>query len=220
MALVAKLYQILFQSYGPQGWWPIKGRYHPGDYAIPRTDSERFEICIGAILTQNTSWKNVERALHELRKRKWLAPIKIMALSHGQLAAAIRPAGYFNQKAKKLKIFAEHYLQWKGKAPDRSELLGIWGIGKETVDSMLLYAYKKPVFVIDAYTIRIITRMGLLPHHALYDAAQHLFMHNLAEDHKLYNEYHALLVEHAKRHCAKVPDCANCPTAGFCHSRV
>ena len=245
--------------YGPQGWWPIVNdktlicEYHPNDYSYPRTDAERFEICIGAILTQNTgwypnvvraiqqlklgrpftkeelelieaaeihkgiirekprkqttghiltqntSWPQVEKALLNLRKLKALTPMKIKKLNLEKLKQAIKPAGYFNQKAKKLKIFAEFYINLKGKTPTREELLNVWGIGPETADSILLYAFKVPTFVVDAYTKRIFAKLGLIEKNEQYEKVKKMFEENLPKDFKLYQEYHALIVEHAKR---------------------
>jgi len=207
-----KIYNLFLKAYGPQGWWPlinhkgsnptktgsIKG-YHPGDYSIPRDDFERFEICVGAILTQNTAWPNVEKALMNLDRAKALDAKAIIKIDEDKLKEAIRPAGYFNQKAKKLKIFAEFYLGLKGKTPTREELLSVWGVGKETADSILLYAYHEPVFVVDAYTRRIFSLLGFFEKDADYDEIREMFEKALEKDFRIYQEYHALIVEHAKR---------------------
>jgi endonuclease III related protein len=215
-----RIYCLLLASYGPRGWWPLAGRYHPGRYDYPLNDAQRFEICVGAILTQNTAWKNVELALRDLRRARMLSPKRIIDADEKTIAKLIRPAGYFNQKAQKLKIFAPHFLDWKGRTPTREQLLAIWGVGRETADSMLLYGYHKPIFVVDAYTRRLTGRLGLLPREASYDANQELFMQSLPHNYRLFNEYHALIVEHAKRHCAARPRCEHCPLARFCHSTV
>jgi len=212
MNSIKKLYEKLLKLYDPQGWWPlleckgtnptktgsIKG-YHPNDYSYPRNKKQIFEICIGAILTQNTSWPQVEKALLNLRKLKALTPMKIKKLNLEKLKQAIKPAGYFNQKAKKLKIFAEFYINLKGKTPTREELLNVWGIGPETADSILLYAFKVPTFVVDAYTKRIFAKLGLIEKNEQYEKVKKMFEENLPKDFKLYQEYHALIVEHAKR---------------------
>ena len=198
------LYNRLLRAYGPQGWWPINNHYHPGDNTFPRTEEERFEICIGAILTQNTAWTNVNKALTNLRHAHAINPAKILRLSHEQLTTLIKPAGYYNQKATYLKIFALFFEACKD-TPTRQALLAIKGIGKETADSILLYAYHKPIFIIDAYTKRILEKHGLLLANASYDEAQTLFHKQLEPDTKLFQEYHALLVAHAKRYYQKRP---------------
>ncbi|MFA6048736.1 MAG: endonuclease III domain-containing protein [Candidatus Micrarchaeia archaeon] len=217
-------YEKLYRAYGPQGWWPLLGYkgtnptktgsvkgYHPGDYSIPRSGGERFEICVGAILTQNTSWVQVEKALQNLKKLGALSPGKILQTNRAKLAGAIRPAGYFNQKAKKLKIFSEFYLKLGSRAPSREELLSVWGVGPETADSMLLYAFKVPTFVVDAYTKRILGRMGLVGKNAPYGEVKALFEKNLPPNLEKYQEFHALLVEHAKRRCnSRNPLCGGC----------
>ncbi len=209
-----RAYAALFKAYGPQGWWPLlsfagtnptktgatKG-YHLRDYSIPRNEGEQFEICVGAILTQNTSWVQVEKALLSLKKAKARNPNAILKMPQAQLAEAIKPAGYFNQKAKKLKIFAEFYLFLNGRTPSREELLALWGVGPETADSMLLYAFKVPTFVVDAYTQRILLRMGVVREKASYGEVKALFERQIPANLEVYQEFHALLVEHAKRHC-------------------
>src|SRR3989338_4334575 len=132
-----KIYTHLLKSYGPQGWWPIDGIYHKGNYEIPKTNSQRFEICIGAILTQNTSWLHVEKALTNLKNLNALNPNSLKDFPLSELKSAIKPAGYFNQKAKKLREFTSFYTTLKGRTPTREELLNLWGIGPETADSML-----------------------------------------------------------------------------------
>ncbi|MBN2454665.1 endonuclease III domain-containing protein [Candidatus Woesearchaeota archaeon] len=191
--------------YGPQGWWPVNGKYNKGNYSIPRNSEERFEICCGAILTQNTSWRQAAKAVESLRKLKLLSPKAILAAKEKRIAAAIKPAGYFNQKAKKLRAFAAFCYSLKGK-PTREELLSVWGIGKETADSILLYAYKVPTFVVDAYTKRILLNLKLIKKDASYEEIKEFFEKSVKKDFKIYNEYHALLVEHAKRHYRKKED--------------
>ncbi len=227
---LGKLYETFFRAYGPQGWWPLLGvrgtnptktglvkGYHPGDYSFPRTDAQRFEICVGAILTQNTAWPNVEKALQNLKTLKAIAPKKILELKQAKLAGRIKPAGYFNQKAKKLKIFSKFYLGLGGRAPTREELLSVWGVGPETADSILLYAYKVPTFVVDAYTKRIASRLGLIDEKASYDEVKAFFEKQLPPNLETYQEFHALLVEHAKRHCSsRNPVCEKCLAGKEC----
>jgi len=199
------IYRRLFTRYGPQHWWPAR---------------ELFEVIVGAILTQSAAWTNVEKAIENLRKAGKLSPGALRQLPQAELAGLIYSCGYYNIKARKLKAFA----QWLGEryddnldrlfAPDtgdlRRKLLDIYGIGEETADSILLYAGNKPIFVIDAYTRRIIDRMGLSPRGNSYAAYQALFMANLPADAVLFNEYHALLVRLAKEVCRRLPRCAQC----------
>ena len=166
-----KFYKKLLLLYGRQGWWPLLGvkgenptktgsmrGYHPGDYSYPKNDKQRFEICVGAILAQNTNWVNVEKALLNLQKAGVLDAKKVLQIKKEKLAKLLRPAGYFNQKARKLKEFAQVYAKLGKRAPTREELLKIWGVGPETADSILLYAYKLPFFVVDAYTRRVFAK--------------------------------------------------------------
>lgn len=225
------LYRKLLSTYGPQGWWPLTAvsasgggsqptktgslqGYHPGDYSYPHTDSERFEICVSAVLTQNTAWPNVEKALLRLISTVGeLSPATVMALDEEVLKEAIRPAGYYNQKAAYLRAFAAFYQDIDGRIPTRSELLSVKGVGKETADSILLYAYKVPVFVVDAYTKRILCGLDVIEEDAGYDEVQALFHSWLKKDVVVYQEFHALLVEHAKRWYAKKPYSKNDPLA-------
>jgi len=193
------IYEALLKHYGPQGWWPVAGSYHQGDYGYPKNEEETFEIIAGAVLTQNTAWTSVERALKNLRRIDALNPHKILALSLDVLKSAIRPAGFFNQKAIYLREMADFFVGLKGRTPSRKELMSVKGVGNETADSILLYAYKRPEFVIDAYTKRIATALGLAERGAGYIELKDLFESNLPRDVAIYQEYHALLVEHAKR---------------------
>lgn len=225
--VILKIYNFLFDSYGPQGWWPltelhgsigtnptktgsVQG-YHPGDYTYPQSDSQKFEIVCGALLTQNTSWLRVERALINLKLMDSLSPEKILALKPETLKEAIKPSGYYNQKALRLKILAEWFLRLEGKNPERNELLSLKGVGPETADSILLYAFKQPSFVVDAYTRRIMSNLGLADEKAKYSEIKALFEENLPEDLAIYQEYHALLVEHAKRYYQKKIFYSRCP---------
>lgn len=206
-ATLKKTYNKLFKAFGKQRWWP-------GETA--------FEIIVGAILTQNTAWTNVEKAIHNLKKAKLLNPKKIHDLSHAELAKYIRPAGYFNIKAKRLKHFLNYLFDDYGgnlkkmlrKRTDslRRELLSVNGIGPETADSILLYAGNHPVFVVDAYTKRIFSRHGIIPADADYHDVQEIFMKNLAHDVKNFNEYHALIIKTGKDLCKnRKPLCSKCP---------
>ena len=202
----------LLEAYGPQGWWPLLGHdggnptktgsstgYHPGDYSFPRNQAERFEICVGAILTQNTAWPNVEKALRALAGKTALNPDAILRLSEPELAALIRPSGYHNAKARKLKELATFFQNLQGRTPDRNALLAVWGIGPETADSVRLYAYGQLEMVVDAYTRRVFEHLGWVSAPSSYEALKRLCLENLPEDTLLYQEFHALLVEHAKR---------------------
>jgi len=201
----------MLAAYGPQFWWP--GR-------------TRFEIIVGAILTQNTSWTNVERAIRNLRRERLLSPSTMEHVPERQLAILIRSSGYFRQKARKLKAFlyflrAQHQgsLARMFAAPTvelRGQLLSVHGIGPETADSILLYAGNHPAFVVDAYTRRILERHRVANGKEPYQAIRQLFESNLPPDAKLFNEYHALLVHTGKHFCRKrEPDCAHCPLKPF-----
>ncbi len=221
---IGALYAQLLAAYGPQGWWPLSSRagergydgrgYHHGAYSQPRTAEGRFEIAMGAILTQNSAWTNAEAALFRLRDSGLRLPADIGSCPQGRLARLIRSSGYFNQKARKLKEVAELFRTAAslahGAAPRREELLSCWGIGPETADSILLYAFHVPVFVVDAYTRRLLSRMGIIRDDG-YDEIQTIFHDALPARHRVFNEYHALIVEHAKRHCRAKPLCGGCP---------
>jgi len=201
------IYQKLYAYFGPQYWWPA---------------SSPFEVMVGAILTQNTNWGNVEKAINNLKKNKLLSQDALFRLSHKRLASLIRPAGYYNIKAKRLKEFLTFLFKvYQGSVKRISKtdtltlhrrLLSINGIGPETADSILLYALERPVFVVDAYTRRILSRHSLLREDSSYEEVQNLFMQNLKNDVKLFNEYHALLVKLGKDFCLKSkPKCDICP---------
>lgn len=205
------VYRQLFSHYGPQHWWPAE---------------TEFEVIVGAILTQSTNWQNVERAIKNLKEHNALTSERLYKLSEEELAKLIRPAGYFRQKAKKLKAFAEHLHAQHGGNLDkmlaqptktlRAELLSIWGIGPETADSILLYAAQKPIFVVDAYTKRIFSRLGLVKPMISYKELQEFFMCRLPKSVKLFNEYHALIVRHGKEVCRPKPLCKRCVLAQQC----
>ena len=210
--LLTKIYGFLLDKYGPQGWWPLleyEGsnptktgslkNYHPGDYSYPKNDRQRLEICVGAILVQSTAWSNVEKALLNIREMVEFDHESLLGTEEEKLKQAIRPAGYYNQKAKTLLAFSEFYASLEGKTPSREELLGIRGIGKETADSILLYAFGQSTFIVDAYARRIFGNLGLIDANVPYDKIKRFFEENLEPDVALFQEYHALLVEHGKR---------------------
>ena len=201
------IYEKLFASFGPQGWWPAE---------------TPFEVIVGAILTQNTNWLNVEKAIANLKQHDLLTPKKLYALPLKKLSLLIKPAGYYNIKAARLREFLKFlFSDYQGSlkkmasldtADLRRQLLSIKGIGPETADSILLYAFKKPIFVIDAYTRRMLERHKLVKEKAVYDNLQKLFMKNLIRGERLFNQYHALLVRLAKEFCVKNnPRCQLCP---------
>ncbi|MHC4125079.1 MAG: endonuclease III domain-containing protein [Planctomycetota bacterium] len=201
-----RIYALLFERFGSQGWWP--------------GDSE-FEIIIGAILTQNTNWGNVEKAIGNLKAAEVLSVEGLCGLELSRLAELIRPAGYYNIKAKRLRNFLDWLvnkyggelanLENVGTAALREELLSIKGIGPETADSVLLYALGRSVFVVDAYTARVAVRHGLIESGADYEQLQYLFESNLPEDLQMFNEYHALLVRVGKEYCRPKVNCRGCP---------
>ncbi len=219
-SLLLEIYRRLYRRYGPQGWWPGDGP---------------LDVVIGAILTQAAAWSNVEAAIRELKRAGCWSLEEIRQRPEAELAEIIRPSGYFNAKARKLKAFASHIAQhyhgnlaaFLSRETDelREELLSIHGIGPETADDILLYAAAKPSFVIDAYTRRILQRLGIAPagtgrgdspSRPRYAGYQALFHDNLPPDAPLFNEYHALLDRHAKETCAKVPRCPGCCLQDLC----
>jgi len=201
MNTIKKIYDVLLTNYGPQGWWPLSDvGYHPGKYYLIKTHSQIFEVYVGAILTQSTSWKNVEKAIYNLKKNDLLDPKAIIEKDSETIKHAIKSVGYYNKKYERLVEISKFYLSLKDRMPTRHELLSVKGIGQETADSILLYAHREPIFVIDAYTIRILQNLKLIKKETKYETIQKLFMDNLPRDFKIYQEYHALLVEHAKRH--------------------
>jgi endonuclease III related protein len=216
--VVKKIYDRLLSEYGAQGWWPLLSYdgvnptktgsvtgYHPGDYSFPRSDDERFEIICGALLTQNTNWQNVEKALINLRNKGLLNARGVLNCDIDLLKDCIRPAGYFNQKAERLKILAEFFVGLD-RVPMRDELLDLKGVGPETCDSILLYAYSVPSFVVDAYTKRMVRRLGLVGGDN-YDDIKSFFENNLDKDYRVYQEFHALIVEYAKRRDGFLAEC-------------
>jgi endonuclease-3 related protein len=204
------IYDILYKAFGPQHWWP-------GDGA--------FEVAVGAILTQNTNWSNVERAIDNLKSNGHLNAKALYEMPVGRLASLIRPAGYFNIKAKRLKAFIEFLIRhYRGSMRRmgredlyilRDRLLAINGIGPETADSILLYALGKPIFVVDAYTKRVLHRHGIVEGKTTYHEIQGLFHKNLPRDVGLFNEFHALFVRLGKEYCRPRPVCKGCPLEAF-----
>jgi endonuclease-3 related protein len=201
-----EMFDLMLAHFGPQKWWPA-------DTAL--------EMIVGAVLTQNTSWKNVEKAIANLKGKGLLSVTGLHAMSPGDLAEEIRPAGYFNVKAKRLKnliaFIVERYdadlsaLLADETGRLREGLLSVKGIGPETADSILLYAAHRPVFVVDAYTFRILARHGMVDESAGYEALQSLFVDHLPDDAGLFNEFHALMVQTGKAYCRRTPRCTECP---------
>lgn len=213
---VLEIYGELLSAYGPRHWWP---------------GETPFEVCAGAILTQNTNWGNVEKAIANLKAADSLSIRGMAALARETLAALIRPAGYFNVKADRLLQFVnflqeqhQSSLEQLFSAPwprTRIELLSVKGIGPETADSILLYAGGKPSFVVDAYTRRIFSRIGLVDEQISYDQLRSFFMDRLPGDAALFNEFHALIVEHAKQYCRTKPICSSCCLRTCClHTQI
>jgi len=212
MTMLTTIFERLLERYGHREWWPAESP---------------FEVCVGAILTQNTNWGNVEKAIANLKAADCLTPSAIATLPPQELAALIRPAGYFNVKARRLQSFCTSALaagqgdlerlfaqDWRQL---RQWLLAVNGIGPETADSMLLYAANRPSFVVDAYTRRIFSRLGLVDETIAYEPLRSFCMQQLPEDPALYNEFHALIVEHGKQQCRPRPRCADCCLAIQCN---
>ncbi len=205
-----KIYELLFSHFGPQHWWPA---------------DNAFEVSIGAILTQNTNWGNVTKAIKNIKEHGWLSPSALLEIPLSDLAHTIKPCGYYNIKAGRVKNFVSFlFKEYKGDLNKmkeeetdiiRRKLLSVKGIGPETADSIILYALEKPIFVVDAYTRRIFYRHLLCREEANYEELQRLFMDNLNKDTKLFNEYHALLVRLGKERCRPKPICKECPLEGI-----
>ncbi len=207
-----RTFDTLFAAYGPQDWWP---------------GETPFEVMVGAVLTQNTAWSNVEKAIANLKANDSLSPEAIVAAPREQLAAWLRPSGYFNIKAERLGNYCRWYLAQGGyqslsalpTEPLRAAVLSVKGVGPETADDILLYAFDRPVFVIDAYTRRIFQRVGLIAGDEPYETLRGLFEQRLAhrsERVALFGEYHALIVNHAKDYCRKRPRCGGCCLQASC----
>jgi len=236
---LAQIYERLLVSFGPQGWWPASRKFSPAEW----------EICVGAVLTQNTNWSNVDKALDNMKANKITSVSKVLYCDGDMLEQAVRPSGFYRQKAGRLKELAEFVADFGGfrefsRTVMRKELLGVKGLGPETVDSIMLYALGRPVFVVDAYTKRVFTRFGfaLGSQHAAagpkrrnfsrsapqmqkseeYELWRWFFESTLPKGDdrekqvKMYKEFHALIVELAKRHCKAKPACARCPLEPEC----
>ena len=206
-AILQEVYRRLFRAFGPQHWWPAQSP---------------FEVMVGAVLVQNTRWRNVERAIENLRQSDLLEGHALAAVPVEELEELIRPAGYFRIKAKRLRSLLEFFVgrydasieaMFRTPLPQlRDELLGVHGVGPETADSILLYAGGLPSFVVDTYTYRVVARHGWIGPGADYHEIQDYFQSNLREDAALYNEFHALLVRVGKDYCRKAgPLCDACP---------
>ncbi len=213
-----EIFKKLLDTYSYQGWWPITDYtgtnptktgstqgYHPKDYSFPRNSLEQFEIVIGAILTQNTSWPQVEKSIINLKELINLSPYEILELGEEDFKKAIKPSGYFNQKYNYLRNVSEFYISLEDRTPERKDLLSVKGIGPETADSILLYAYGQKEFVVDAYTRRIFSYLGLINEKDSYNRIKKRFEDDFDGDVNDYQEYHALIVEHAKNHYLKKP---------------
>lgn len=208
-----KLYTYLYNSFGPQQWWPAE---------------TPFEVMVGAILTQNTAWSNVEKAIANLRQEQCLSPEAIIEVHYKRLAKMLRPSGYFNIKTKRLRNYCRWYLASGGyrvlqRLPTdelRAALLSVNGVGKETADDILLYAFERPVFVIDAYTRRILSRMALIAGDEPYDELRHAIEQALGCDVQLFNEFHALIVCLGKDICRSKPRCGECGLERICAAAV
>lgn len=206
-----ELYSKLMAAHGPQGWWPLLSHggtnptkhgsimgYHPGDYHFPRHNLDRFEIGAGSILTQNTAWTNVEKALRNLAAAGALEPSVVLALEDPVLATLIHSSGYHHAKTRTLKGWASFFIRLQGRTPRREELLALWGIGPETADSIRLYAYGELEMVVDAYTRRILSALDLISPKASYGDIKAFCVAGLPGEVPVYQEFHALMVEHAK----------------------
>ncbi len=203
------VYRRLFDRYGPQHWWPAR---------------TPFEVVVGAVLTQNTAWRNVERAIANLDAAGALDPDALLALPHARVASLLRPSGYFNVKAQRLRAVCRWIVGHGGMgrlrhwptARLRAALLDVHGVGPETADDILLYAFGRPVFVVDAYTRRLFARLGLLDGDPGYEALRAAFERALGPDTPLFNAYHALIVRHGKAHCGVRPRCDGCCLRTLC----
>ena len=230
MNKIHKICTRLFEHYGAQGWWPylsfegenknktgVTEGYHIGDYSYPKTKDQIFEVALGSILTQNTTFVSVVKAMKNLNSCGGITKDAIKALLIDELKEAIRPAGYFNQKSEYILNYIKFYEKLNGKIPTREELLQVKGVGEETADSILLYGYNQPQFKIDAYTRRLLVELGLVTQQAKYKDMKLLMEENLKnittdpeELRMIYQEYHALIVEHGKRYYSKKPYGVGC----------
>lgn len=203
-----EIYHILLDEFGEQEWWPMKKTFRP----------KEFEVATGAILTQNTSWNNVEKSLEKMEQENLTDAKKVGKTNIKKLESAVKSSGFYKQKAKKLKEMAKHSSNKDFyKNIIREKLIDIKGIGKETADTILLYACDRLYFVIDSYTRRVFTRLGLIYEKMKYDQIREFFEKNLPNDVYIYKEFHALIVELAKKYCKKnKPLCDECPLKDVC----
>jgi endonuclease-3 related protein len=200
-----KIYDLLLCSFGKQNWWPLTRGFMP----------KEFEVAVGAILTQNTSWKNAEICLKRLKGKGLTSPEAIAKTETRKLQTAIKSSGFYRQKAKRLREFSQQSLKKNFyKNINRENLLKMHGVGRETADSILLSACNKPFFVVDAYTKRVFSRIGIIKEAAKYDEIRNFVENNIPKNVKIYKEFHALIVELAKRYCRKKPLCEKCPLRG------
>jgi endonuclease-3 related protein len=202
--MLLRIYEKLLDSLGPQEWWPVKHGLNPPEW----------EIMVGAVLTQNTSWKNVEKAIGNLARAGITDKESLLGLPEDELAELIKPSGYYRQKARKLRIIAGFEGEYS-----RENLLSLWGVGKETADSILLYARNKAYFVVDGYTKRVFSRIGLIDEKSGYEQVRCFFEERLPRNPRIYKEFHALIVTMAKDHCRPKPLCKGCPMERFCDYR-
>jgi endonuclease-3 related protein len=230
--MLHKIYKVLLNEYGHQGWWPliehngdnptksgsVRG-YHPKDYTFPKTSKQQFEICLGAILTQNTTWISAEKSLLNLHKHHLIDPFSIHGFDIEHLKDLIRPAGYFNQKSQYIRNMTNFFLHLQSESdsnvlriPSRNEIMNIKGVGNETADCIMLYAFNQPEFVVDAYTKRIFSLFGFFDQKANYSSVKNIFSETFSSNNftdqervVIFQEYHALIVEHAKRFYSKRP---------------
>ncbi len=210
---VHDLFNRLYTAYGPQGWWPANGQ---------------FETIVGAILTQRTAWRNAEQALRNLTKLDLMSVEALHRVPIRRLAEAIRASGFYNMKARKLKEIVAYIVDCYGGEMDRflsrptdrlrDELLGVYGIGEETADAILVYAADRPSFVVDAYARRLLSRLGWIAGNEPYGVLRSLFLSNVPPDVDLLGEYHALIVRHSKAFCLATPRCARCPLRTICEA--
>ena len=218
MNKIYNIYELLYDNYGPQGWWPITGYgYHKLDYTFPRDENEIFEVCLGSILTQNTTFASVVKSLENLHSKDALNAKAIESMNIDELKEAIRPSGYFNQKARYILEFIKFYNSLEGSVPTRDALLNIVGIGEETADSILLYGYNQLEFKVDAYTKRLLIELGLIDKKTKYGEIKTLMESSLKECVKderellvVYQEFHALIVRHGKNFYSKKPHGEGC----------
>ncbi|MCG3203635.1 MAG: Endonuclease III [Elusimicrobia bacterium] len=231
-SIILTAYHRLYSSYGAQGWWPITPAleiapvYQPGKSLRNLSEQDRFEICLGALLTQNTQWSNVVKVLRGLKERDLLNHRKLLTLPKPQMERLFRSSGYFRQKTIRVKTFltviqkeaqGKFSVYFQGSLAEvRKKLLALHGVGPETADSMLLYSAGKTVFVVDSYTKRVAQRWGVLKGQETYNEIQQLFQNEIPSSLRLYAEYHALLVRLAKDHCRPRPVCKACPLSRLC----